>query len=123
MMTTDFVSKEAIISAISSDSNDISKSILVFEDGKVIGRIEYHFYICIQDLYKTAYVNWLYVLSDYRHKGIAQKLFKEFEKICIENNVNQYFLIRANNSNAESFYNSFINSDTSKEDVLRKTLI
>ena len=27
-----------------------------------------------------AYVDWVYVLPDYRHKGVAQSLFKELEK-------------------------------------------
>ena len=44
-----------------------------------------------------AYVDWVYVLKAYRHRGIAQMLFAEFEKDCLQNDIDQYYLIRAAN--------------------------
>ena len=70
-----------------------------------------------------AYVDWVYVLPEYRYKGIAQTLFKEFEKECKANNINQYYLIRATNANANRFYHSFKNVDMDDEPVLRKTFV
>ncbi len=35
---------------------------LAMEDNQVMGRIEYHFYGCMQDGYRMSYVNWVYVL-------------------------------------------------------------
>ncbi len=52
-------------------------SILAVVDDKVVGRIEYHFYGCMQDGYRMAYIDWIYVLPGYRHRGIAQSLFIE----------------------------------------------
>ena len=98
-------------------------SILVMTDcGNVIGRLEYHFYGCMQDGHKMAYVNWVYVLPVYRHKGVAQALFKEFEKECVKNDINQYYLIRATNENAIQFYSNFKDVLLDDEPILRKEL-
>lgn len=69
-----------------------------------------------------AYVDWVYVLPAYRHSGIAQQLFKEFERECVRNSINQYYLIRATNLNADKFYHSFENAELDDEPVLRKTI-
>lgn len=73
-------------------------------DGKVVGRIEYHFYGCMQDGCRMAYVDWVYVLKPHRHQGIAQKLFAEFEK------------------DADSFYNHFVDVELVESPILRKYL-
>lgn len=97
-----------------------SINILAKDDDKIVGRIEYHFYGCIQDGYKMAYVDWVYVLKSYRHQGIAQKLFKEFERDCIKNNINEYFLICAENEEADRFYKHFDNVELHNSPILRK---
>ena len=99
-----------------------TKSLLAFDGENVVGRIEYHFYGCLQDGYRMAYVDWVYVLPSYRHSGIAQQLFKEFEKDCAANRINQYYLIRATNPSADKFYHSFENAELEDEPVLRKTM-
>lgn len=63
---------------ISEEKDD--KSGPAKEDGNAVGRIEYHFYGCMQDGYQMAYADWVYVLRAYRHKGIAQRLFAELER-------------------------------------------
>ncbi len=97
-------------------------SLLAFVEDIVAGRIEYHFYGCLQDGYRMAYVDWIYILPEYRHHGIAQALFEEFEKDCREKEIDQYYLIRAVNDDAEKFYNSFETASLSYEPLLRKTL-
>lgn len=99
-----------------------TKSILAMNGDDVVGRIEYHFYGCLQDGYRMAYVDWVYVLPTYRHKGIAQQLFKEFERDCANHSINQYYLIRATNLNADKFYHSFANAELDDEPVLRKNI-
>ena len=69
-----------------------------------------------------AYVDWVYVLPEYRHNGIAQQLFKEFEKDCAANKIDQYYLIRSTESGADRFYHSFENADLSDEPMLRKRI-
>ena len=53
---------------------------------------------------------------------MAQSLFREFEKDCTNNSINQYYLIRATNKEAERFYKSFDNAELNNQPVLRKTL-
>ena len=98
-----------------------TKSILAIERDTVVGRIEYHFYGCIQDGYRMAYVDWVYVLRDYRRRGIAARLFREFEKDCKENGIHQYYLICAENQAAEAFYKSFVDAEIENVPVFRKT--
>lgn len=122
MMWVEYVDEKEIVARVNDPFYQNTPSILAFDDNDVVGRIEYHFYGCLQDGYRMAYVDWVYVLPEYRHKGIAQQLFKEFEKECKAKNIDQYFLIRATNENANKFYHSFENVDLDDEPVLRKTI-
>ena len=97
-------------------------AIVLKESGKVIGRIEYHFYGCMQDGCKMAYVDWVYVLPEFRHRGVARQLFKEFESDCKQNGIDQYYLIRAENPDADKFYHSFEKAELSRVPLLRKYL-
>lgn len=78
----------------------------MYED-KVVGRIEYHFYSCLQDGYRICYVDWVYVLPNNRKQGIAKKLFNEMTSDCIKHNIDEIRLIRATNKSANEFYESF----------------
>ena len=106
-MTTDIIDEDKIKRNLEDPFYKHSTSILAILDDKVVGRIEYHFYGCIQNGYRMAYVNWVYVLKEFRHNGIAQKLFLKFEEDCKKNNINQYRLIRSTSPNADKFYHSF----------------
>ncbi|MGF3075589.1 N-acetyltransferase family protein [Facklamia sp. P12955] len=121
-MTTDDIDEEAIIKVVSNQPNELSRSLLAYKDHQIVGRLEFHSYLCIQDSYRMAYVNWVYTLPDYRHRGVAQSLFKAFENICLQEEINQYFLIQAENQAASRFYKAFEHGTSSKEIILRKTL-
>jgi GNAT superfamily N-acetyltransferase len=99
-----------------------TKTLLAYENERVIGRIEYHFYGCYMDGYKMAYVDWIYVLKEKRHLGVAKTLFRAFEEDCKKHRINQYFLIRATNSEAVKFYDSFSDVETKMELILRKDI-
>lgn len=122
LMTADQMDESGIKSRIPDPFYNQTTSILAREDGKIVGRIEYHFYGCMQDGYRMAYVDWVYVLRSHRHKGIARKLFAEFEKDCARNNIDQYFLIRSKNEAADRFYGKFENVELSEAPILRKNL-
>ena len=121
-MLIDCVDEDSIISRVKDKFYKQTKSILAILDDKVVGRIEYHFYGCIQDGFKMAYVDWVYVLRNYRKQGVAKALFNEFEKDCKNNKINQYFLIRATSESANSFYNSFQEVELKVSPTLRKDL-
>lgn len=122
MLWVEQVDEAGIMERVNDPFYQNTKSILALDEDMVVGRIEYHFYGCLQDGYRMAYVDWVYVLPAYRHKGIAQQLFKEFEKDCTNNSINQYFLIRATNPNADRFYHSFEKAELDDEPMLRKTI-
>lgn len=122
MMWTDEADEQAIMDRINDPFYRNTKSILAIDDSDVVGRIEYHFYGCLQDGFRMAYVDWVYVLPGYRHRGVAQQLFGRFENDCAQHNIDQYFLIRATNPGADRFYKSFIGAELSDEPMLRKTL-
>ena len=79
MMCAESVDKDEIRARVKDGFYNNTTSVLAMESGKVIGRIEYHFYGCMQDGCKMAYVDWVYVLPEFRHRGVARQLFKEFE--------------------------------------------
>ena len=122
-MWVNSVNEKDIIDRVNDSFYQNTKSILAILDDKVIGRIEYHFYGCVQDGFKMSYVDWVYVLKEHRNKGVAKALFREFEKDCRNNEINQYFLIRATNESANHFYNSFKEANISDEPMLRKDII
>ena len=121
MMIAEKYDEEGIRKRINDPFYMRTTSILAIDSSnKVMGRIEYHFYGCMQDGYRMAYVDWVCVLPQFRHGGVAQALFKEFEKECVVNNINQYYLIRATNDNANHFYGHFENVTLDEEPMLRK---
>ena len=122
MMLTAQIDEAAIKERLCDPFYQSKKSLLAIENDDVVGRIEYHFYGCLQDGYRMAYVDWVYVLPEYRHRGIAQRLFGEFEKDCQRNGIDQYYLFRATNQNADKFYSSFENATIDDEPVLRKNI-
>lgn len=121
-MCIDSIDENKIIDRLHDVFYQNTKSILAIENEKVVGRIEYHFYGCIQDGFKMAYVDWVYVLKEQRNKGVAKSLFSEFEKDCKKNKINQYFLLRATNEYATHFYNSFKEVELKESPTLRKNL-
>lgn len=121
-MTADSLDESGIRSRLNDPFYQHTKSILALENDSVAGRIEYHFYGCMQDGYRMAYVDWVYVLKDFRHRGVARQLFREMEKDCAENGIFQYYLIRAMDENADRFYRNFHNAELSCVPLLRKYL-
>jgi len=122
MMTAEFLDEEGIRRRVSDPFFQKTTSLLAVEAGQVLGRIEYHFYGCIQDGCRMAYVDWVYVRKEHRHKGVAQGLFREFEGHCREHHIDQYYLIQAENPEAVRFYGAFPEAERKRFPVLRKNL-
>lgn len=107
LMCSSDINKEELYERLDDELVKRSPSILALYEENVVGRIEYHFYSCFQDKYRICYVDWLYVLPENRHKGIAKQLFSEMTKDCDKHNIDEIRLIRATNKNANDFYDSF----------------
>lgn len=121
-MTAEQVDEEGILKRVSDPFYARTESLLAYEGDQVVGRLEYHFYGCLQDGARMAYVDWVYVLKAYRHRGIAQGLFREFEAICRRNGIDQYYLIRSVKPEADRFYHGFKGAELSEEPLLRKEI-
>lgn len=126
-MTAEAIDEEGIRRRIQDPFYQNTKSILALEneDGaeRVVGRLEYHFYGCLQDGYRMAYVDWVYVLPKFRHRGIAQGLFRFFEGECCKHDIDQFYLIRSEKKEADRFYRAFAGASLSMEPFLRKEII
>ena len=107
LMCSSDINKEELLERLDDELTKRSNSILAMCENKVVGRIEYHFYSCFQDVYRICYVDWVYVLPESRNKGIAKKLFDEMTKDCAKHNIDEFRLIRATNKDANDFYKSF----------------
>lgn len=99
-----------------------TKVLLAYEDDKVIGRIELMILASLMDGGKRGYVDWIYVLKEYRHNKVAQELFKSAEEYLKEIGVNDYFLIVARNKEVQNFYHSFNNCNIETSEILSKDL-
>lgn len=122
MMMAETLDEAGIRQRIQDPFYQKTTSILAMDAGAAIGRIEFHFYGCMQDGYRMAYVDWIYVLPEYRHRGVAQSLFRELEKECAAMGIDQYYLIRSEKAEADRFYRAFQTADLSTEPLLRKYL-
>lgn len=121
-MFCDVIDEKSIRERVLDDFYKNTKSILAIVDDKVVGRIEYHFYGCLQNGFRMCYIDWVYVLKEYRKKGIAKKLFLELEKDCKINLINQYYLLCGTNDYANGFYSNFKDVEIETFSVLRKYL-
>jgi len=66
------------------------------------------------------YVDWVYVLKEYRHRGVAQLLFEAMENHLKTAGIGEYFLIMAENEEAQSFYRGFKGAVINRHELLTK---
>ena len=93
------------------------------ENGNVLGRLDFSMLSSLAfggDL--RAYVDWVYVLKEHRHKGVAQFLFKKMEAYLTAHDTNEYFLIAAENDEAQNFYRSLESANIEKQNILTKKI-
>ena len=98
-----------------------ARCMICVENGEVLGRLDFALLPSIGgDL--RAYVDWVYVLKEHRHKGIAQFLFKEMGEYLAKLGVAEYILLTAENDEAQRFYKNMQGAEIVKQEVLTKTL-
>lgn len=111
------------LKALKDKSFSNAKTILCFQGEKVVGRLD--FSIISSFAFggdKQLYVDWIYVLKEYRHKKIAQALFEEVEKYMKENNMDRYFLIAAENDEAKRLYHNMKDVKITRQEILEKQI-
>ena len=96
----------------------------VNDEGLAVGRIDF----AIVPSFSfggnvQVYVDWVYVLKEHRHRGVAQFLFAQMEEYIKAMGIDEYFLLMAENSEAQSFYRSIERAKIAHYDVLKKHIV
>ena len=82
-----------------------SLSLLAYEEGRVVGRIDSTLICSHFDGSVKAYLDWICVLKSYRHKGVAQQLMKSLRQELKERyQVDTLIGLIASNEDAQHFY-------------------
>lgn len=87
--------------------NETAVSLLAYKGGHVIGRIDASLIKSRFDgtLYE-AYLNWICVLKNQRHNGVAQLLMKTLKEYLKELKVETLIALTAENEEAARFYDA-----------------
>ena len=68
------------------------------------------------------YVDWIYVLKEFRHQGVAQFLLSQMETYIKNMGIFEYFILTAENDEAQRFYHSIESAEIKNSEILRKYL-
>ena len=66
-----------------------------------------------------AYVDWVYVLKEFRHRGVARFLLAQMAAFIKNMGAKEYFLVVAGNEEAERFYHSLEGADITICELLK----
>lgn len=95
-----------------------SLSLLAYEDGRVIGRIDASIIAARSDACCCcAYLDWICVLKEERHRQAAQLLLKELRRELKERGVETLIAIMAHNPDSLRFYRAVENASIHDEAV------
>ena len=101
---------QAYISAVERSfddrSFDDSISILAYDNGAVIGRIDASIIASHFDGSKKAYLDWICVIKSSRHQGVAQQLLEFLRQILKDRHIETLIALTAANEEAQRFYKS-----------------
>lgn len=105
---------EAYIKSVRSSFDDESFkdsiSLIAYVDSHVVGRIDCSMIKSHFDGSTKAYLDWICVLKDYRHNGVAQALLNNLKSILKERNIDTLIALTASNEEAKRFYQSIPDS-------------
>lgn len=100
-----------------------TRVILAAHEGRIVGRCDFTVKGSFMDGFRSAYVDWIYVLKEHRHQKVGQGLIGYLESYLREHQIEEYFLITAHNQEAQSFYTHFKDYVRSEDWVLRKGVL
>ncbi len=99
---------QAYISAVERSfddrSFDDSISLLAYDDGAVVGRIDASLIASRFDGSKKAYLDWICVIKSSRHRGVAQRLLESLRQILKGKQIDTLIALTAANEEAQRFY-------------------
>ena len=86
-------------------------SLIALKDDRVIGRIDASLISSRSDASCfSAYLDWICVLKNERHRGVAQALLKELRAECREQGAGLLIALMAQNEEAQRFYRNVENA-------------
>ena len=103
---------QAVERSFEDSSFDNSISLLAYDGGKVVGRIDSTMIASHFDGSKNkAYLDWICVLKSCRHQGVAQRLMEALRETLKKEHIDTLIALTASNDEAQSFYRSVPNSE------------
>ena len=115
--------REETLAALKNSLFISSRCMLCNNENQTIGRIDFSIVSSFSfggNL--QVYVDWIYVLKAFRRQGIARLLFSHMETYIKNMGIFEYFLLTAENSEAQSFYHSIESAEIKTSEILRKYL-
>ena len=116
---------EAYISNVKNSFSDerfinSAVSLLAYKNNKVIGRIDASIVFTHFDgtVYE-AYLNWICVLKEERHHGVAQLLLQSLKDVFKEKNIDTLVILTAGNEEATKFYDTCENIEFCRGAMVR----
>lgn len=88
-----------------------SVSLLAYDGGRVVGRIDSVIIASHFDGSKKAYLDWICVIKSYRHRGVAQRLLETLRRNLKSQQIDALIALTASNEEAQRFYKSVPNSE------------
>jgi len=104
------------------DDLENNKIILARQDGSVIGRCDLLIMDSLMNFEIIGYIDWIYVLKEYRRKGIGKKLINKAEEYFRMRGVKEYYLFTAQNDEAQKFYHKLGYTIKNREIALKKLI-
>ena len=101
---------KSVTDSFNNPSFDDSISLLAYADNKVVGRIDSTMIKSRFDGSTKAYLDWICVVKNYRHRGVGQALMSTLIKRLKERNIDTLIGLTASNEEAKRFYQSVPNS-------------
>ena len=95
-------------------------SLLAYKNNKVVGRIDASIVFTHFDgtVYE-AYLNWICVLKEERHNGVAQLLLQSLKDVLKEKNIDTLVILTAGNEEATKFYDACENIEFCRGAMVR----
>ncbi len=101
----------AVEKSFEDRSFDDAVSLLAYDNGAVVGRIDASLIASRFDGSKKAYLDWICVIKSNRHQGVAQRLLESLRKILKDRQIHTLIALTAANEEAQRFYKSIPNSE------------
>ena len=106
-----------VTASFTNPAFDNSLSLLAYQNGKVVGRID-STKICSRfDGSTKAYLDWICAIKSYRHAGVAQALMEALRQKLKEQGIDTLIGLIAANEEAQRFYRSLPNAQIRDEGI------